>query len=111
MFKKIDNSIRKTIASSVESTKPYITPTLCFRLAYITFALFVIVAVVVVYLFIIAPITNKSNISNYSGNPSPTMLPTKVTIPVISQIGFYHTSGNQLVDIYGKPARISSVNW
>ena len=70
MLKKIDNSIRKTIANSVETAKPYMKANVCVRLAYITFALIVIAIVVIVYILIIAPtLSNKSNgiVNNVNG--------------------------------------------
>lgn len=112
MLKKIDNSIRQTIANSVETAKPYMEGNFCVRLAYITFALIVITIVVIVYILIIVPTLNNKTNGIINNGLSPTQSPTTAAnVPLISQIGFYHTSGNQMVDVYGKTARISSVNW
>ena len=111
MLKKVDNSIRKTVASSIETAKPYLESNWCIRVAYIIFAILVVATVVIVYLLVIAPM----NSSQYHGGGSnfiqPSSSPTSIKLPSTNPIGFYHTSGNQMVDIYGKSARISSVNW
>jgi hypothetical protein len=107
-MKKINNSFRQGFAKVVEKVSPIAQCNFSvntWRFIYISLILSAIAAAVVVILLFVVPKPNQNSIANIS----PTFSPTAASN--IIQFGYFHNSGNQIVDSFGTTYRISAVNW
>ena len=107
-MKRLDNALRKGFAKSAEKFNSIVKCDISvttWRVIYITTILSVIAAVVVVIVVVFVPKPNSNSNWNIG---SPTFSPTKSNV---LQFGYFHNSGNQVVDSYGTTYRISAVNW
>jgi len=104
----VDNSVKKPPANAPLSNKTLI-------IAAVISAALVLSIIVVIIVIVVLPILVKSNNNGGQSSGGITLTTSTSQYPTLSptkpSFGTFQTIQNQIVDDYGRPIRLSGLNW